>query len=159
MVKINLIWSNTDLYGEDFINIGAFVDEESANIRRGDVKNLDKFLDNGEAETIVAADIIDYLDSNKVGAVIQHWVSKLAHGGTITIGGVDLLEVSRAIFHAKLSITQANELIHGSPAAPYLLKRTTYSMLGVVHDLESFGLRVIKKRVDGYLYLVEAQRP
>jgi hypothetical protein len=160
-MKLNLLYGPGPIHGEGFLNINPFSDKDTDTQKQGGVENLDEFVDDGEAEQIIALDVIDYLEINKVVPVIVGWVKKLKHGGIITIGGVDLYEVSRNFFRYNISLLQANELIHGKSDMPFLVKKTQFTLKGVIDLLQGqLGLKILKKRLDQETlrYCVEAQR-
>ena len=164
MPKLNLMWDNDSglIYGDGFINISPFINQETDNIKRGNVKDINRFADNGECEEIIALDVIDYLDIKDVVNTINHWISKLAHGGHIIIGGIDCYEVARNFTRYNITLMQANEAIHGKYSEkPYLLKRTQFTLKGLCELLVQSGLKIVKKRLDQTTMRmeVEAIRP
>ena len=157
-VKINLLYGSGDVL-HTHLNLDPFVAEETDVLIRSDVKNLDSFVDDAEAKEIIALDVIDYIPLTDINKVIEHWVSKLRHGGSLIIGGTDLFEVSKAFAQYRLDITKTNKLIHGEQHKPYLIKRTNFSMLGLVDFLSALGLKIQKKRVNNFHMTIEATRP
>lgn len=159
-MKLNLVWNTGIECGADYLNINPFTITETNNIKRGDVKNLDNWVDSGEATELIVIDVIDYLDKKDVVPVIQHWITKLAHGGKIIIGGVDLYEASRAFTRYNIDIIKMNELVHGSDDKLYMLKKTNFTILGLCDLLKTCGLKIIKRNLeDNYRFVVEATRP
>jgi|TARA_R110002020_G_scaffold248502_1_gene462526 hypothetical protein len=157
-VKINLLYGSGDLL-HTHLNLDPFTPDETNILVRADVKNLDNFVDDAEAQEIIALDVIDYIPLTEINKVIGHWVSKLGHGGSLIIGGTDLFEVSKAFSQYRLDITEANKLIHGEQYKPYLIKRVNFTALGLADYLESLGLKLQKKRVNNYRITIEAIRP
>lgn len=156
--KINLLYGSGDVL-HTHLNLDPFTAEETDSLTRADVKNLNDFVDDAEAQEIIALDVIDYIPLMDINKVIEHWVTKLRHGGSLIIGGVDLFEVSKAFAQYRLDITQANQLIHGEQSKPYLVKRVNFSTIGLVDYLTSLGLKIQKKRVNNFYMIVEAIRP
>ncbi|SVC80422.1 uncharacterized protein METZ01_LOCUS333276 [marine metagenome] len=141
------------------LNLDPFTSDETDVIIRADVKNLDNFVDDAEAQEIVALDVIDYIPLGDINNVIKHWVSKLRHGGSLIIGGTDLFEVSKSFTQYRLGITETNQLIHGEQSKPYLIKRVNFTAMGLIDYLDSLGLNLQKKRVNNFHMTIEATRP
>jgi hypothetical protein len=156
--KINLLYGSGDVL-HTHLNLDPFTSEETDALIRSDIKNLDSFIDDAEAQEIIALDVIDYIPLTDINKVIQHWVSKLRHGGSLIIGGTDLFEVSNAFSQYRIDITQANKLIHGEQSKPYLIKRVNFTVMGLVDYLSALGLKLQKKRVSDFHMTVEAIRP
>ena len=156
--KINLLYGSGDVL-DTHLNLDPFTAEETDALIRADVKNLNDFVDDAEAEEIIALDVIDYMPLRDINTVIEHWVSKLRHGGSLIIGGVDLLEVSKAFVQYRLDITQMNQLVHGEQSKPYLVKRVNFTATGLVDYLTELGLKLQKKRVNNFHMTIEAIRP
>jgi hypothetical protein len=159
-MKINLIYGQGDVL-HTHLNINPFATTEELEnyLIRADVKNLDPYVDDAEATEIIASDVIDYLPLNEVNNVIDHWIKKLRYNGIIVIGGTDLTETSKAIAQYRLDVTLANQLLHGNQSKPYLIKRVTMTALGLSNYLqEKHKLKILKKRINDYRMIIEAQR-
>jgi hypothetical protein len=134
--------------------------EETDDVKIGDIKNLDPFVNDAEATEIIATDVIDYLPLNDMNTIIDHWVSKLRRGGKIVIGGIDLFQVCKAFTQYDINVETANKLLHGLQDQPHLLKRLTLTLTGLRNYLrDKHGLKILKTRYAGYSMIVEAQRP
>ena len=56
-------------------------------------------------------------------------------------------------------LTEANILLHGSQEKPYLIRRSSFTALGISDYLQSkFNFTIMKKRVNSYRMVVEARR-
>ena len=121
--------------------------------------NLDEHVDDAELSELIAADVIDYIPLNEVNDVLSNWAKKIRVGGKIVLGGTDLVEVCKAMSQYRISITDANELIHGTQLKPYLIKRATFTAIGISDYLEgNFNFTTTKKSVNNYKMIVEAKR-
>ena len=152
-MKINLILDGHPLSGYRNIDPYGFGDETKT---VGDIHNLNDIVEDAEATEILALDVIDFMPSDTVLTAISHWVSKLRHRGTIVIGGKDLWQISKAIHQKILDITEANEAIHGTEEKPRLSHLTIDRLVSIMEDQ---GLKILKKRVNKFDMVVEAQRP
>lgn len=159
MEKVNLIYGKGNVF-DTHLNINPFAEEEIDNqIVRADIKNLDRYIDDGELDELLAYDVIDYIPITEAESCIANWIRKIKVGGKICIGGTDLIEVCKSFAQYRIDITLANELIHGSQEKPYLIKKINFTCLGMAEYLESyFGLHITKKNVNNYQMLVEAVR-
>jgi len=158
-MKVNLLYTETEPR-PGYLNVSPFTTEESDDLKIGEVFDLDEWVDDAEATEIIASDVIDYLPANLVMDVIEHWVSKLRRGGTLIIGGTDLYEVCKGFTTYAMDVREANAYLHGHAADnPQFVKKITLTALGLSNFLAQKGLRIIKKRVTGYQFVVEAERP
>tara|TARA_A100000172_G_C3005324_1_gene97757 strand:- start:8 stop:502 length:495 start_codon:yes stop_codon:yes gene_type:complete len=159
MNKVNLIYGVGDVL-HTHVNINPFAeDADGETIIRADVINLDEYVDDAELTELVAEDVVDYIGSDKAEQTINNWVKKIRIGGKIIIGGVDILEVSKSLSQYRIDVTEANRLIYGEQTRPYLFKKSGFTCVGIAEYLEGvFGLRILKKRINNYKMIVEAQR-
>lgn len=111
---------------------------------------------NGEATEIVCDDVLDRFPPGKLYEVLTHWVSKLAHGASLTIIVVDAKELARGLLEQSLDMQAYNELSHGLNGPPRLAAVT---LQDVVSMLQSHGLKVMKKRTVDYRAVVTGLRP
>ena len=156
-MKINLLRnSNNVLNG--YVNIDPYAKPDSGKVH-GEVMNLNDFVDDGEAEEIIADDIIDYADSTILPSVIANWVGKLAHGGKLVIGGVDLEDVVYGIIQGKLQLDRANALLHGNSQFAWDTKKTTLTLESLKDIISRHGLKILKARTADYRMTIVAERP
>lgn len=159
-VKVNLLLDNPGDCRSGHLNLDPFapdIDDHSGRVK-GDVFNLDAFVDDGEAEEIVALDILDYFPANEVDDILQNWLRKLARGGKLTIGVVDVREISRAILHNKLTYDEIGELLYGKQEFAWQYKRSGYTLFQLVAVFEGLGYRILSRRVHNYRAIVTVER-
>ncbi len=122
-------------------------------------KNVDKLevaIDFGEAEEVIAENVVDYLPIAKVENTVQLWSRWLKKQGRLIITGMDLQEISKAVASYAVNVPDANEMLYGGLDEP---KRVCFSIGHLCTFLkERCGMKILKKRVNGYTYMVEAQR-
>ena len=157
MSKINLIYGVGDTLNTH-ININPFVAEEADNIVRGDIVNLDQYADDSEVTELLALDVINYIPLSKCGEALENWVKKIRIGGTIVVGGIDLLEVCKDFSQYRIDITETNILLHGRQDKPYLHRKNNLTITTLCEYLSSSGLTINKKRINDYKMIVEAVR-
>jgi hypothetical protein len=119
--------------------------------------DLSEFLDDAEASEIVALDVVDRLMTTDADATLIHWVSKLARGGTLAIGGLDLAELSRRCWSRQMSLELANSLLYGGH--PRACRRSARSLSWAAEKLISLGIKPLTKTFDGVFYCVNGVRP
>lgn len=160
MDKLNLIYGVGDVL-HTHTNINPFAEEaDGETIIRDDLMNLDKHVDDAELTELVASDVLDYIPLNNIENVIKNWMKKIRYGGRVILGGTDLLEVSKSLSQYRIDITEANVLLHGDQSKPYLIKRVNFSATGLSDYLKyEYGFKIIKKRINNYKMIVEAERP
>lgn len=118
--------------------------------------NFDKLVQDAEATEIIADDIIEYIPAEQAITVISYWMRKLRHGGKLILTGIDAYLVAKAFAEHMINVDEFNGLIHGNPTNK-CINLTTF---GLVHFLtENFKAKILTKRIDGYSFVIEAQRP
>jgi hypothetical protein len=156
-MKINLMYGRGQNLPKH-ININAIpTDEEEIIV--ADPSDLDFFVDDAEAEVIIAHDVINFLPRERMIPTIKHWTKKLRHGGSITIGGVDCYAISRDIVANKISLQDLNIILYGSEIPSWDVRRNVFTMQSLVDHLKELGLKIVKSRIDKYEIVVEAIRP
>ena len=119
---------------------------------------LDDVVSDAECTEITADEILDYIPHGQHLAVIQHWVSKLRHGGRIKVGGTDLYEVAKVVMNQLVTNQEANLLLHGNHQHAWDIKHGQMTLNQVVSILRDLGLHIEKQRLNGTKMLVEANR-
>jgi hypothetical protein len=122
-----------------------------------DFRNLDNVADNGECE-VINAKVLDHIHGSELYAVISHWVSKLAHGGSIMLGGRDLFEVSKRVITGESSNSDCNKMFYGVNNSATGISKGMYEANEIAGILVELGLEIDKKRINGIDFIVEAHR-
>jgi hypothetical protein len=157
-MKLNLLYNN-NMVRAGYTNIDPFAPPDDPDRTNGDIVNLDEYVDDAEATDIIALNVIDFMPSSETNEIIAGWIKKLRHGGTITIGGVDIRDVSKAIIYQQLSLTDANFLLYGAQRAPWEYKKATLTLQHLINALQGQGMEIIKKHSENFTYHVTARRP
>lgn len=92
-------------------------------------------------------DFCDYFDES-----LATIISKLRHGGTISLVGSDLTEISRGLTTGHLELPKALTLLYGG-------RHSISTLSAIVEKLQGHGLKVMQKRCNDYKYYVVATRP
>ena len=148
-MKVNLTIGGAKKSG--YLNIDALENLE--------IRNLDEYVDNAECFEIIADDVIDYLPRQEISVVIDNWVSKLRHQGTIVIGGTDAYEVCKMFSQNAIDLQELNNLFHGQQTQEWDVRLNQLTLQTVSEELEKRGLKTLKKRINGFKFSVDAERP
>lgn len=157
-VKVNLLLNGTT-FRADYQNVDPIGDPNREGIVSGDVGNLDWLAEDAEVEDLLALDVIDYMPATQIDIIIDHWIGKLRHGGTITIGGVDMREVAKALMGQRLDINQANALLFGEQNSPWQGRKLALTMQHMIDILKNRELEIMRKDTRAYHYYITARRP
>jgi hypothetical protein len=135
-------YQNLKVTGE---NLSAVTQLENSNV------------DKGEAEEIVVDNVVDYISVRDVEKLIRDWSERLKKEGRLVITGVDIQEVAKSLAYYQSDVSTANDMLYGDNVA--LPKRVAFSAVSLARFLKDrCGMRILKKRVNGFSYMVEAER-
>ncbi len=158
-MKINLLIDNPGDYKNGYNNIDPFAPETNGDLRlKSDISNLDSLVDDGEANEILALEILEYFPGNVIDDILQNWLKKLAHGGILTISGVDFTEIARGFLSSNLSLEDVNELLLGKQEKSWQTKKSVFTLLKLVEVFEGLGYKILKKRIYNYRAIISIQR-
>ena len=155
-MKINLLMASDDVLS-GYLNIDPY--GSSKDKVQGTVFDLADHVDDGEATEIVATEVLEYIDRLNLDGTINNWISKLAHGGKLVIGGTELYEVCKAASLFIINADQTNALLYGDPTKPFLQKKNSLTVPMMTAVLKSKGLKVLQQRVHGFKFTVVGERP
>ena len=159
LMKVNLLLDNPNGAIKGYCNIDPLCNGSDGR-NKGDITNLDWAFDGGELEHIIINDILSYFPFPELNKILTNWIQKLAINGVITIRGVDFEEVCRGLTLGILNIKDASIMIYGHQQKGWDVRKSSLSILEVIKYLETMvaGLKITKKILDNYSYVVEAQR-
>ena len=154
-MKINLT-ANIEKILDNYLNLLPIVKMETPNTKQCDPLNLDPYVDNGEAEEILVQDILSCFPYGMSPFVIDKWLSKLSIGGKIIIIEEDINILLNEYTCGRLNNEQVNERLFGKLEG--LTKSSCVSMFNIADFLQNKGLKILKKKIDNTIVVVEAQR-
>lgn len=157
-MKLNLLYHGDELRS-GYVNVDPYADDNSPTKVKAELSDLNKVASDAECTDIIAIDVIDHFNSTQVDAVLDHWLSKLRHKGTITVGGTDLSEISESLYVGNINIDEANSLLFGNQGEDWEFKKSCVDIESLIMVLKAKGLKILKKRTNHYKYIVQAQRP
>lgn len=155
-MKVNLISNGHPING--YLNIDPFVQEGNEEKIQGDFSNLDLHVEDSEANEIIAMHVMKHVPFKNIYTLFQHWAKKLRIGGKIVVCDTDASEVCKKYANNDINILQFNELIYGQQTDPSKVINCMITMVDIIGVLENLGLKVTKKRLDGFQMCVEATR-
>lgn len=157
-MKVNLL-INSNAIRNGFLNIDPFAHGAEGKTA-GDLSNLDSLVDDAECDQLVADDILDYLPMDVRDAALDNWIKKIRHGGTLSIGGVDIREAASAYLLHYIDLKQVTGLIYGQQRLPCEYRKSTMTLQHVIKALNDRGMDIItKKKYNVCYYTVTARRP
>lgn len=110
-----------------------------------------------ECEEIYAPAILDHIHHTELVQTLEEWVSKLRHGGKITVGGTDLYEMARQITVGSFPMNEANNKLYGQDLA-WHSRKGCYSAMILRELLTQMGLKIDRVALNDYEFVVEAHR-
>lgn len=161
-MRINLLLDNPGSVINDYINIDSFADGKDSRIV-GDVISLSnddgEICCFGEADEIIAKDILEYFGPSQIDNVINTWCKKLKIGGKLILSSVDIESIARGIVYGNINNVQhLNELIYGKQEQTWQIKKCAFSLHIIVPMLEGRGMKVLKKLEHDFRFIVVAER-
>ena len=138
-----------------YLNIDPITKPDGLDV---DIRNLDDVVDDAECSEFIAEDVLDYLESSEADKVLNHWIGKLRRGGKIVVGGTDVYEASKMFYQQKIDLEEFNKLVHGAFSQPWDVRLHNVTLEYMQSKLENAGLKVTKKRLDGYRIVIEGER-
>ena len=169
-MKINILVGGSN-YKSGYINIDPTLkrvgesvslknsDDSQSNIIKSDIRNLDDVVSDSECNELIAEDVLDFLELSESRAVLSHWISKLRHGGKIIVGGTDIYEVCRLFYKQAIDLNTLNSIIHGNFSEPWDVKMGHSTLEDLQEFLQSQGIKITKKRIQGFKMIIEGERP
>ena len=86
-------------------------------------------------------------------------LSKLKIGGKLVISFMDATLTAKDFANYRVSLEEFNNRIHGSQEKPYLIKRSSITVVDLCkHVVETHNMRIIKKRINDGKGTVEFER-
>jgi len=150
-MKVNLLVNQPGDVRSGYLNIDPAAPADCQDGRvHGDLSKL-SLVEANEATELVAHGILDRYSVQDADTVLDQWIGKLAHGGTLSISVVDIREVARAVLYGTILLEDANALLHAG-------KQCSLTMGRLVDVLQSKGLKIVRKHIQDYQAFVIAQR-
>jgi hypothetical protein len=117
-----------------------------------------KEVDDGEATEIRAIDILEYYPKTEVEKLIGYLLKKVSHKGRLVIGGYDAIDVMKGFVVGKIDMDETTFALYGERKEVPYHKKVCYTVHQIAEFLESKNMKILKKRVSHFRYVVEAER-
>ena len=111
--------------------------------------NIDQFSDS-ECVEILAPNILNLVEYQRLNEVIMSLLSKLRTGGVMSVGGTDADMIARAIINNTIDIEALNSHVYNSSAITNLATTKEF--------LSSLGLEILSANYSGLTYEIRARR-
>lgn len=157
-MKIQLVYGEGDLYN-GYLVLNPFLEQETDQVKRCDIKNIDNFCCDGECEELIAVNVLEYFNASKIPEILSHWIKKVAINGKIIIGVTNVYDVARCFVNGVINLETFNALVHGTNEKPYLVKRSCLTSTLIENYLKSAGLKIMKRKINNYNVIIECVRP
>lgn len=133
------------------INLVRSVSDASDNVAEHNNIAIDQIdrIGNNICQSLILENILQYLSSEQIEILL----SKMRHGGVITINCIDMLEVAKALYWGTIGIPDLSSLISGA---------TTYhSAIATKTFLEQRGYVIEEVTIneETFFFIIKARRP
>lgn len=115
-------------------------------------EKLDSVYD-GQCSEIYGPDFLDTLTLNEYKPLISKLCKKLEHGGKLILGGIDLIEFMKNVQNYTINVEDFNLTVYSDN------RQGMFTLNDSVENLIELGLKIQKKQINGYHFLIEAIRP
>ena len=107
---------------------------------------------NASLKEIFVGDYLCFLDQKEISETIDMVVSKMRYGAKLIISGYDIIEICRTIMSRELALNLAREFLYSG-------KISCYTHWELVDMLQSRGLKISRKILEGPEYTIIMERP
>lgn len=154
-MKINICFGDSNEYLNNYINTNIF---ESNNFKQCHPENIDSIADDGEAEQILAINVLNYIDYNKINNVLNNWFNKLKYDGTIIISFFDFLETARLFSLGELHIDDARKIFYGEQKEGWDFFKSGVSLEEIKSFFKNIKCKIEYCKRDGLISLIQIRR-
>jgi len=128
-------------------------------VQNGVPETLDRYLETAEAISVDGVEILDYIPISKFDTILSNWISKLAHGGKICLGGTNLDYICSARTRGLMSLQEVVLALYGTGDFAWTTKVGAYNPQQVKKFMEQRGLVVTLYRVEDAKFCITGVRP
>lgn len=154
-MKINLLLDSQDVLNS-YLNIDPF--SETQDKLKGEITNLDWIVDDGEAEEILAYNILEFFEFGKADEILNNWLRKLAKGGILIIGYNDIDEIARLFYQTHIELDQFNKLVFGEQKRGWDFKKCGFTTYQLSEVLKNKGYKIRQAKIEGIAGVIVAER-
>lgn len=107
-------------------------------------------VENNSCMEIILTDILDYISQRNEFLMIC--LNKLRHNGTLSLSGIDIVEISKQIFFGQITIDEANYILYNG-------KASSDNLFKLINFFDNSNMyTVIDKRLTNYTYFIKVQK-
>lgn len=159
-MKVNLLINQKHLAKDGYLNIDpTATKEDSPLIIEGNPTILESHIEDGEADEIIAMNIIDYVSYPKVSTVLKQWAGKLSHKGKLIIGFTDVLSVCRRFYIGQITKEKIAEMLYGNCVEGWDVKKACLTLESMKLKLNEVGLKINNIKILEHFIVIEGERP
>lgn len=159
-MKLNLLINQKHLAKDGYLNIDpTALPEEAPLIVEGNPTILEKHVEDGEAEEIIAINVIDYVAHTKVFDVLKQWAGKLGHKGKLTVGFTDIFSVSRRFYIGQIDKKEIANILYGKCLEGWDVKKACLSIDDMKQKFLECGLTIKNIKFLEHFIVIEGERP
>lgn len=155
-MKVNISYISPTKY-DGFTNLSSFGGQDP-DISYCDIKKIDEFVDNDEAELIQAIGVLNFFTINEVFVMLENWITKLQQKGKLVLTFSDFYEIARRIMMTIIENKEVNDILYGSQSTPFDIKRSAIPLQVIKNYLQSKNMKITKCRLESYNVLLECEK-
>ncbi|HEX5186263.1 MAG TPA: hypothetical protein VFV86_05175 [Nitrososphaeraceae archaeon] len=156
-MRVNLLLDDDRHILSGFLNLDPFATGKDERVV-SDINNFDKYVDDAEAEVLIARHILCWFPTNQVAPILHYWFKKIKLGGVLIIEECDFENIAFHITDGSLGLGDAQKLLWGPQDKQWNMKKSGLSVLSLAEYLENSNFKILKKRNEQYNFVIEAMR-
>jgi len=119
------------------------------------IEQLSNILD-GSCDTLELMAILDYYPNRNRQEIFNTAISKIKYGGTISLSGLDIIEVARQIYTGNIQEQEASNILYKEGSNNR--RCSSSSLMEVINILQASNFTILVKDIDSNAYSVQARR-
>lgn len=137
----------------NYINIDKIKTHDAVVVQ--DFRNLSN-ISEGSIEDIVANHVLQFIEIEQIGNVMNQWCSKLQKGGSIYFESPDATMIGTVMSYNNASIADINKIFYSKqPDVPVGI----YNLSTIQQILKQMGMEITEKGYNGTNFYIRATRP
>lgn len=157
-MKINLKLGQPPING--YVNLDPLAQSGDTKSIQADLSNLDQFVDANECSEILALYVLDFFPLQMRPQILMHWMSKVAHDGTLTLSGLDIREAARLIHLGYIDNSpQITDTLYGPAQNLWTIRKGVTAPQEIIDIVLSTGqFRLENQKFDNLYWLLSFRR-
>lgn len=159
-MKVNLLINEKNLAKAGYLNIDPYAKKQDEPlIVEGNPTVLENLVEDGEAEEIIAINIIDYVSHPKVNMILKQFFGKLSHKGILRIGFTDILATARRYYIGQIEESKIAEMLYGKCVDSWDTKKAALTLDSMKTKMEEIGFVIKSVKSIEHFIVIEGERP